>query len=242
MARFDGKTVIITGAAVGIGKACAIKFAKEGANVVLVDMDAEGLKAVEALISEYGHGILSFAMDVSDEAKVKEAVSASIEKFGKVEIMVNNAGIWRRHMPFVETDSSLWKRYIDVNLLGTMYFTHEVLPDMIKHGYGRVINVASVAGMYGNIKMADYSATKAAVIAFTKSIAKEVCRDGVTVNAISPGSVADTFDVAGPTDLCHMGRKGTHTENANVIAFLASEEASYVSGENIAVDGVRRLA
>ena len=234
-----GRIAIVTGAAVGIGQSCAERFAKEGCGVAVVDMDAEKLAAVAEKCRAMGADVLTFVCDVADEAAVKNVVAETYAHFGKIDILVNNAGIWRRWKPFVETTSDEWKQYIGVNILGVMYFTHEVLPHMLAAGYGRIINVASVAGVYGNANMADYSMTKGGVIAFTKAIAKEVTAKGILVNAVSPGSVSHAQEGWEPSKLSFMGRTGTHEENANVIAFLASDEASYVSGQNIQIDGCR---
>ena len=238
--NLKGRTVIITGAATGIGQACAERFAQEGCGVVIVDMDAERLAMVKGLCEGFGADTLSFVCDVADEAAVNDVVAQTVAHFGKVDIMVNNAGIWRRWKPFVETTSADWKRYIDVNILGTMYFCHAVLPNMLENQYGRIINVASVAGVYGNANMADYSMTKGAVISFTKALAKEVTDKGILVNAISPGSVSHDQYGYEKSELAFMGRTGTHAENANLIVFLASDEASYISAQNIQVDGCRK--
>ena len=237
---FHGKSAIVTGASIGIGRATAEQLAKYGCGVTLVDVDADRLNELADRLRADGADILVCVCDVSDEARVNEVVKEATEHFGKVDIMVNNAGIWRRWMPFLETTSDMWKHYIDVNILGTMYFAHAVLGQMVERGYGRIINVASVAGVYGNANMADYSMTKGAIISFTKALAKEVTAKGVLVNAISPGSVSSNQDEIGPSDLSFMGRTGTHTENANLICFLASDEASYISAQNIQVDGCRK--
>ena len=164
--------------------------------------------------------------------------------FGKVDILVNNAALWRNVGTFLETSTDLWRKYIDVNIMGAVYFTKAVLPGMIERKYGRVINVSSVVGVYGHIKMAHYSATKGALITMTKSIAQEVADKGVLVNCVSPGSVSSSanpdVNSFGPTDLSFMGRTGTDMENANLICFLASDEASYISGQNIQIDGCRK--
>ena len=138
----------------------------------------------------------------------------------------------------------MWKKFFDINVMGTMYVTKAFLGNMVKNAYGRIINVASVAGVYGLSSMVPYSATKAAVIAMTKSLAKEVVKEGVLVNSVSPGSVSPgenldyNFHVESP--LPFMGRTGTDMENANLICFLASDEASYISGQNIQIDGCRK--
>ncbi len=238
---FSGKSVIVTGASMGVGKATAIKFASLGADVAIADVKEEELEKVKEEVAAYGHRVLSYICDVSDEARVREVASSVLHEFGKADVLVNNAGVWRRWKPFLETDSTMWKSYIGVNILGTMYFTHAILPSMLENGSGSIINLGSVAGVYGNANMADYSATKGAVISFTKAIAKEVAAKGVRVNSVSPGTCADQYDTpkANP-NMCYMERSGAHTEYANMIAFLASDEASYISGQDIQVDGCRK--
>lgn len=238
--KFEGKTALVTGASIGIGRATAEQFAKNGADVILVDLNEAGLEEVKASLESTGRKILTYVCDVADEERVKFVVKDAEEKLCKIDILVNNAGIWRRYMPFTETTSDMWKNFIGVNILGTMYFAHEVLPGMIARGWGRIINLGSVAGVYGNGNMADYSMTKGAVISFTAALAKEVAEKGITVNCVSPGSVSNVQDVIEPSELPYMGRSGTHTENANLICFLASEEASYISGQNYQVDGCRK--
>lgn len=236
---FTGKCALITGASIGIGQACAERFAELNCNLVLVARDHDRLETLRKKLSPKVD-VLAFECDVSDEEAVKKVVRESLEHFGKIEILVNNAAVWRRWIPFAETESSMWKNYIDINILGTLYFTHEVLQNMIANGYGKIINIASVAGVYGNALQVDYSMTKGAVISFTKALAKEVADKGINVNAVSPGSVSNHQDVEEPTDLSFLGRTGTHTENANLVCFLASEEAAYIDGQNIQVDGCRK--
>jgi len=242
--NFNGKTAMITGASVGIGRACAIKLAENGANLVLLDMNYDGLEKVKSELSSYPVEVLIYECDVTDEDKVNSIVKESTEHFGKIDILVNNAALWRYHKPFLEIPSEDWRKYLDVNIMGVVHCTKAVLPKMIENKYGRVINVASVAGVYGNANMVHYSATKSAVITMTKALAREVVADGVLVNSVSPGSVSpsDNPDVnyVQESTLSFMGRTGSDMENANVICFLASDEASYISGENIMVDGCRK--
>ena len=240
MKSFQNKTAVITGAAEGIGRATVFRMAALGANIVAVDTNQEKLNELKEKLTEYGAEYLLCECDVSDEAKVNEVVSEAIERFGKIDILVNNAGIWRDFRMFAESTSDIWKRYIDVNILGVMYFTRAVIGDMLEKKYGKIINVGSVAGVYGNAGMAAYSMTKGAVIAFTKALAKEVADQGVLVNCVSPGSVSGQFDEAEPSELSFLGRSGTHTENANLICFLASDEASYIAGQNYQIDGCRK--
>ena len=241
---FNNKTVLITGAAVGIGRACAIQFAKAGAKVVLVDCNPAALAATEGEIREITENVRSYACDVTDYTAVTEAVQDARAHFGSIDILVNNAGIWRDRSSFRDVDITLWKKYIDVNLMGTVYFTKAVLDGMLENGFGRIINVASVAGVYGNRNMAHYSATKGAVISFTRALAKEVADKGITVNAVSPGSVSPSdnpdLDYHQPSELSFSGRTGTGRENADLICFLASENAAYINGQNIQIDGCRK--
>ena len=242
--NFNGKTVLITGAAVGIGRACALQFAKDGANMVLLDLNTEALRKTEEEIKGITENVLAFCCDVTDYAAVLEAVDTASKRFGSIDILVNNAALWRDRAFFSESDVALWKKYIDVNIMGTVYCTKAVIDQMTNNGYGRIINIASVAGVYGNVKMAHYSTTKGAIIAFTKALAKEVAAKGVTVNSVSPGTVSPAdnpdIDFTKTSDLSYMGRTGTDRENADLICFLASESAGYISGQNIQIDGCRK--
>ena len=242
--NFTGKTALVTGAAAGIGRAVAIRFAKEGAKVVLIDMDPEKLDCVKREIEAYTKEVIALVCDVSKEEQVNEACRKAEDIFSKVDILVNNAGVWRWRDSFVNTPTSRWYQLIDVNIMGTVYFTRALLPGMLTRGYGKIVNVASVAGVYGNAGMVSYSATKGAVIAMTKALAKEVIDKGVYVNCVSPGSVSPAensdMDYYKETELSFLGRTGTDNENANLICFLASDEASYIAGQNIQIDGCRK--
>jgi len=241
---FTGKTAIITGAAVGIGRAVAIRLSQAGANVILVDMNGEKLKEVEKELKVYGNDVLVFEGDVTDENRIQEIVTKALMKFSTIEILVNNAAIWRGKASFMDVSIEEWKRYIDINVMGTVYFIRAVLPNMLENNYGRIINVSSVAGVYGNANMVHYSTTKGAVNLLTKALAKEVTDKNILVNSVCPGSVSpsDNPDVNyyKESNLSFMGRTGTDMENANLIAFLASDEASYISGQNIQIDGCRK--
>lgn len=248
--NFNGKTALVTGAAIGIGKATAITFAQNGAKVVIVDMDGERLQTVKNEIEQIGAEVLAYVCDVSDEQKVNEITKDAFSKFGKIDILVNNAGIFRDYGEFLDIPISIWDKYIGVNLMGVVYFTKALLPQMIENNYGKIVNVASVAGVYGNPKMVHYSATKGAVISMTKALAKEVIGKGVNVNAISPGSVSSSnvsddinhIEYEGfAKEATYIQRSGSHKENANLICFLASDEASYISGQNIQTDGSRKM-
>ncbi len=241
---FKKRCALITGAAVGIGRATAIVLAEKGVDLVLVDLDEGKLEDLRAELEVYSSKVLIYKCDVSDEQRVYEVVGMAEAELGKIDILVNNAALWRCHSSFVDTPTDEWRKYLDVNIMGVVYFTKAVLPKMLETGYGRIINVASVAGVYGNAKMAHYSATKGALIAMTKALAKEVTDKGVLVNSVSPGSVSPSdnpdIDHTQESTLSFMGRTGSDRENANLICFLASDEASYISGQNIQIDGCRK--
>jgi len=241
---FEGQIALITGAAVGIGRATALEMASKGASLILMDLDAEKLNTLKTELSQYTDRVWTYACDISNEEAVNRAVAGALEQTKKIDILVNNAGIWRCHSSFLEISSAEWKKYFDVNMMGTVYVTRAVLPSMLNQQYGRIINVASVAGVYGNAKMTHYSATKGAMISFTKALAKEVSASGVLVNAVSPGSVSPSdqldIDYTQPSELSFVGRTGSGRENADLICFLASRENGYISGQNIQIDGCRK--
>lgn len=242
---FNGKTALITGAAAGIGRAVAIRFSQEGANVVLVDINEEKLAIVTKEIEKYTENVVALICNVSNEMEVYQTVREAEKIFRKVDILVNNAAVWRDCNSFINTSTDEWRKFIDINLMGTVYFIKAVLPEMIEDRYGRIINVASVAGVYGKASMVHYSATKGAVISMTKAIAKEVAGNGICVNSVSPGSVSPAenpdMDFYEKSELAYMGRTGTDNENASLICFLSSDEAGYISGENIQIDGCRKI-
>lgn len=242
--NFNGKTAIVTGGAVGIGRAVALMLAKNGANVSIIDVNTEKLELVKSEADGSAGNVITVKCDVSNESEVCDAVNITEKTFGKTDILVNNAALWRSNFKFTEIPADIWKRYFDVNVMGTVYFTQAVLPGMTEKNYGRIINVASVAGVYGNAGMSHYSATKGAVIALTRALAKEVAADGVTVNAVSPGTVSPAenpdMDYFQETAMSYAGRTGTDNENASLICYLASNEAGYISGQNIQIDGCRK--
>lgn len=241
---FKNKTAFITGAAVGIGRAAAIKFAEKGANLVLTDINFDKLKEVKEELGKYSGEVLIFECDVRNGEEVKNIAKQAKEKFASVDILVNNAAIWRSFKPFSEVTAGEWRDFFDINVLGQVNCINAVLPGMLEKGYGKIINVASVAGVYGNANMAPYSATKGALISMTKALAKEVADKGICVNSVSPGSVSPAenpdIDYTEKSELSFMGRTGSDAENANLICFLASDEAGYISGQNVQIDGCRK--
>ena len=241
---FTGKVALVTGASVGIGRAVALQLAENGADLILLDVQYDKLKALKRELDVYTRRVTLYECDISDEARVNEVIKDAASRYERIDILVNNAALWRCHSKFIDTPTEEWRRFFDVNVMGTVYVTKAVLPLMLERRYGRIVNVASVAGIYGNGKMAHYSATKGAVISFTKALAKEVADSGVLVNAVSPGSVSpsaeEDVDFTQPSELSYLGRTGSDRENADLICFLASDRASYITGENIQIDGCRR--
>ncbi len=235
--KFQGQTVIVTGAAMGVGRATSIAFAQKGACVCMLDVNEEKLTAVCEEIAQAGGNALSYVCDIGNEARVREVVKDIEDRHGHIDVLVNNAGLWRFFAPFTETTSDNWELLIRVNILGTMYLSQAVLGGMIARKYGRIINIGSVAGTYGNANMVPYSMTKGAVSSFTKALAKEVAADGITVNNVTIGNV---WGEADQPALSFMNRSGKPEEFASFICYLASKEASYISGQDHQIDGCRR--
>ena len=242
--NFKGKTALVTGAAAGIGRAVAIRFAQYGAKVAILDLNEEKLEYVKKEIEAYTKDVIALKCDISQESEVYEAVKKAEDTLGNIDILVNNAAIWRYLDSITNVSTDEWRKYMDINVMGTVYCTKAVLPKMLENHYGKIVNVSSVAGVYGIANMVHYSATKGAVIAMTRALAKEVIDKGVYVNCVSPGSVSPAenldMDYYEDSQHCFLGRTGTDNENTNLICFLASDEATYIAGQNIQIDGCRK--
>jgi 3-oxoacyl-[acyl-carrier protein] reductase len=238
--RFDftGRTALITGGAQGIGYEIAGAFRRAGAQVAVLDRDADALEQAWGSVD----GVAWHAVDVADPAAVTGAVTATVERFSSVDVAINNAGITRDAVVWKLTDEQ-WRSVLDVHLGGTFAVTRAVVPHMRAAGWGRIVNVTSYTGMHGNVGQANYAAAKGGIIAFTKTVAKEVARFGITVNAISPNASTAMVAAIPPDRLAEMtasvplGRFADAAEMAPAVAFLASEEAAYVTGVVLPVDG-----
>ena len=235
---FNNRCALITGAAAGIGLATARTLAAHGVRLVLTDVNSDGLDKAVAELRESGADAVSFVIDVGSDEDIDRLAAGLKENDIKIDILINNAGIWRDNTGnFWETDPKSWIRRWRINVYGLMYLTRAILPGMLERRYGRIVNVASVAGIYGISGMTDYSATKGAVIAFTKSLAKETTEYGVLVNSVSPGNIGDgEYD----NGLSYAGRIGSYAECAELICFLASDNASWCSGQDYRADGCRK--
>ncbi len=240
--RFDNKIAIVTGAAQGIGKATALRLAQEGAKVVLVDIDQAGIEQVAQTIRATGGTALALVVDIARNDDVKAAAAKVLATFGQIDILVNNAGAgWRQAVPFVDLPDGSWEWIIDLNVKGSLYFTHAVIGNMVARQYGKIVNVSSIAASVGIPKLAVYAASKGAIVSFTKSLAMELGPARINVNCVSPGLVAGETEPLGPSAGTFLGRKGSPDEFAAVIAFLASDEASFITGADYLVDGGRTL-
>ncbi|WP_133272686.1 glucose 1-dehydrogenase [Hymenobacter radiodurans] len=254
MSSFQGKSIIITGAAMGLGLAAAQELAALGANLLLVDYNEQSLtQAQEQLTAQFPSARIETAVaDVSDEAAVRNYVEAAVNAFGRIDGLYNNAGIEGKQASIVDYDIAVFKKVIDINLMGVYYGLRYVLPVMQRQGYGRIVNVASVGGIRGVLNQMPYVASKHAVSGMTKNAALEYARHGIITNAIAPGAiltpmVAEAFKQVNPADPKQAEteyaqrnptkRLGLPEEVAKVVAFLLSEDAAYINGQTIAIDG-----
>ncbi|MBM3795305.1 MAG: glucose 1-dehydrogenase [Acidobacteria bacterium] len=245
MGYFDltGQTAIVTGAATGIGETIARRLAKAGATVVVADLNLEGATEVAQSI---GGTAFSVSLDVTSADSAAAAVAAVVARTGKVDVLVNNAGIGGKAAPIWEQSLDDWNKAIAINMTGVFNTTRAVIGRMRERQYGRIVNIASIAGKEGNPNMTAYSATKAAVIGFTKSVAKEVATEGICVNAVSPAVVrTKILDQLTPEQVEYMTQKipmrrtGTTEEIAAVVHFLASQDCSFVTGQTYDASGGR---
>lgn len=241
--RLAGKVSIITGAAQGIGEATALKFAREGATVVICDLNQAAIDAAVEKCKALGAQAVGYVMNVTDRAQVDAVVASVLEKFGRIDTLVNNAGI-TQDARLVKMTAEQFDKVIDVNLRGVFNCSQAVADTMIRQGDGVILNASSVVGLYGNFGQTNYAATKFGVIGFTKTWSRELGPKGVRTNAVAPGFIATPILDSMPEKVIDgmkarvpLARLGKPEEIANVYAFLASDEASYINGEVIEVSG-----
>lgn len=243
MKRIENKVAVITGGADGLGRAAAMKFSAEGAIVVIWDMNEEKGRQTVAEIEAEGGKAFFARVNTASYAEVEAATKDAADKFGQIDILINNAGI-TRDASIKKMTPEMWQQVIDVNLTGVFNCAKCISAGMVEKGYGRIINTSSVVALYGNFGQSNYVATKAGVIGLTKTLARELGRKGVTVNAVAPGFIATEMVKKMPENVLKameekvpLGRLGKPEEIASVYLFLSSDEASYINGATISVDG-----
>ncbi|RZU42655.1 3-oxoacyl-[acyl-carrier-protein] reductase [Edaphobacter modestus] len=243
MSTLGNRIALVTGASQGIGRAVALELARRGAHVALAARNIEKLSAVEAEITSAGGTAKAFGLDVASEESIKSGAKAIIGHFGKVEILVNNAGI-TRDMLSLRLKRADWDDVLTTNLTGAFLLSQAVMSSMVKNRWGRIINITSVVGQMGQAGQANYAASKAGLIGMTKSLARELASRTITVNAVAPGYIETAMTAVLTEEQKKMnaqyiplGRVGTDAEVAYAVAFLASDEAAYITGHTLDVNG-----
>ena len=249
MQRFESKTVVVTGGGGGIGGATCRRFGREGARVAVFDMNLDAAEKVAAQIRADGGQAEAFRCDITDRAGVDAAVEAVQQRFGPIDVLVNNAG-WDVFRPFTKTEPAQWDKLIAINLTGALHMHHAVLPGMAARKAGRIVNIASDAARVGSSGEAVYAACKGGLVAFSKTVAREHARHGITVNVVCPGPTdtalfADYKEGAGnPEKLMEaftrsipLGRIGQPDDLPGAILFFASDDAAFVTGQVLSVSG-----
>jgi 3-oxoacyl-[acyl-carrier protein] reductase len=241
--EFEGRVSVITGASQGIGATIALSLAQDGAETVLVDIQEEKLNEVVAKIESLGGNAAAYCADVSRFDQITEAVETILERHKKIDHLINNAGITRDNL-LLRMKEEDWDAVMAVNLKGVFNFSKAVLRQMVSNRYGRIVNISSVVGLMGNVGQSNYSASKAGVIGFTKSLAREVAPRGITVNAVAPGYITTAMTESLPesitkmfVDLIPMKRFGSPEEVAQAVKFLLSDNSSYITGQVLGVNG-----
>jgi 3-oxoacyl-[acyl-carrier protein] reductase len=243
MESLQGHVALVTGASQGIGRACALALAKAGATVALAARNEEKLKEVVAEITAEGGKSAAFPLDVTSEEAIKSTVKAIAAQLGKIDILVNNAGITRDTL-LLRMKRADWDEVLTTNLSAPFLLTQAVLSGMLKQRWGRIVNITSIVGEVGGPGQANYAASKAGLIGFTLSIAREVASRNITVNAVAPGYIATAMTEAlteeqkqGITAQIPVGRQGTDADVANAVLFLAGNESGYITGHVLDVNG-----
>ncbi|MED3762791.1 3-oxoacyl-ACP reductase FabG [Ureibacillus terrenus] len=241
--RLKGKVAIITGGANGIGRAAVKRFLEEGAKIVIADIQKEAGEELEKSYRNQGYDVFFVPVNVAVKEEVENMVEKAKERYGKIDILINNAGITRDAM-LVKMTEEQFNAVIDVNLKGVFYCTQAVAKVMIEQGYGKIINTSSVSGVYGNIGQTNYAAAKAAIVGMTKTWAKELGKKGINVNAVAPGFTKTAMVQKMPEKILNymesitsLKRLGEPDDIANAYLFLASDESNYITGHILHVDG-----
>lgn len=240
---FNGQVAIVTGGARGIGKAIAEGFAKKGVNLAIADVNIEAAKETAAELTQHGVKTIALKLDVSNSGEVKKAFEEVLNEFGRIDILINNAGITRDGL-ILRMKEEDWDAVIDINLKGVFLCCREAVKTMSKQRYGRIVNITSVAAFMGNPGQANYSASKAGIVGLTKTIAKEYASRGITVNAVAPGfiktAMTDALSENVKQEMMNMiptGRFGAVEDVANAVLFLSSPDSGYITGQVIHVNG-----
>ncbi|MCX7548933.1 3-oxoacyl-[acyl-carrier-protein] reductase [Xanthomarina sp. F1114] len=243
MGLLNNKIAVITGGSNGIGKATVLKFIAEGAKVIIWDIIKEKGEKLEKELQKEGHNVYFMEVNTSSSEAVEKATQKTLEAHTRIDILINNAGI-TRDATLLKMTQEQWQQVIDVNLTGVYNCTRHIAPVMVENGFGVILNASSVVGLYGNFGQTNYAATKAGVIAMTQTWARELGRKGIRVNAVAPGFILTDMVKAMPEEvLDKMAKKvplqelGTPEDIANIYAFLSSDQARYISGTTISVDG-----
>ena len=243
MTALQGRIALVTGASQGIGRACALELARAGATVALAARSANKLAALADEIAAAGGQAAAFTLDVASEESLKSGAKAVLERYGKVEILVNNAGITRDGL-MMRMKRADWDDVLSTNLTGAFLLTQALLPAMLKNRWGRIINITSVVGRTGQTGQVNYASSKAGLIGLTRSIAREVASRGITANAVAPGyietpmtAVLDDKQREAMMAAIPLGRPGTAEDIAQSVAFLASDAAAYITGHVLDVNG-----
>lgn len=243
MAGVEGRVALVTGASQGIGRACALALAEGGASIALAARNEEKLAQVAEEIQSKGGQAAAFRLDVSNQDEIKAAVKAAIDRFEKIDILVNNAGITHDTL-LLRMKRADWDSVLQTNLTGAFLCTQAALGSMLRQRWGRIINVTSIFGQIGQVGQANYSASKAGLIGFTMSMAREVASRNITVNAVAPGYIetAMTQNLSAElkskvSEMIPLGRSGSDMDVAHAVKFLASEEAGYITGHVLNVNG-----
>lgn len=249
MARLQNKTAVITGGGGGIGGATCRRFAQDGAKVAVLDLNIDAAETIAGEIRAAGGAAEAIRCDIADRKSVDAAIATTTDKLGPVDILVNNAG-WDIFKPFTKSEPGEWERLIAINLTGALHMHHAVLPGMVERRYGRIVNIASDAARVGSSGEAVYAACKGGLVAFSKTLAREHARHGITVNVVCPGPT-DTALLAGVTSgaanpeklieaftkAIPLGRLGKPDDLAGAIAFFGSDDAGFITGQVLSVSG-----